>query len=117
MNWGDNFFLELFATPTLETLAGTGSAHLSERVAQVPGKLKSTSSNLNAQPYGRLVVARFPEMVRKLAAYTRSGFDTDHAVLRCYLPAVAGHNLAAGRRADAGRDAGRRRHGRSVALA
>ena len=32
-------------------------------------------------------------MVRKLSAYTRSGFEPDHAVLRCYLPVVAGHNL------------------------
>ena len=33
-------------------------------------------------------------MVRKLAAYTREQLDTrDHAMLRCYLPAVAGHNL------------------------
>ena len=32
-------------------------------------------------------------MVRKLSAYTRSGFEPDHAVLRCYLPILAGHNL------------------------
>jgi hypothetical protein len=32
-------------------------------------------------------------MVRKLSAYTRSGFEPDHAVLRCYLPLAAGHNL------------------------
>jgi hypothetical protein len=28
-----------------------------------------------------------------LSAYARSGFDADHAVVRGYLPAVAGHNL------------------------
>jgi hypothetical protein len=49
--------------------------------------------SLNAQPYGRLVVARFPEMLRRMALYTRSSFDSEHAVLRCYLPVVAGHNL------------------------
>ena len=38
-------------------------------------------------------MARFPEMLRKLALYTRSGFESDHAVLRCYLPVTAGHNL------------------------
>jgi hypothetical protein len=32
-------------------------------------------------------------MVRKLSTYTRSGFDPDHAMLRCYLPIAAGHNL------------------------
>jgi hypothetical protein len=32
-------------------------------------------------------------MLRKLSTFTRSGFEPDHAVLRCYLPVVAGHNL------------------------
>src|SRR5207344_3032998 len=50
-------------------------------------------SGLNPQPYGREIVTRFPAMLAKLAAYTRSGFEPDHAVLRCYLPIIAGHNL------------------------
>jgi hypothetical protein len=32
-------------------------------------------------------------MTRKLATYTRTGFDRDYVLLRCYLPAMAGHNL------------------------
>jgi hypothetical protein len=32
-------------------------------------------------------------MLRKLTTYTRSGFEADRAVLRCYLPIAAGHNL------------------------
>ena len=51
---------------------------------------------LEASPYSRRVVARLPEMVRRLAAYTRHGFDRDAAVLRCYLPVAAGHNLIMG---------------------
>jgi hypothetical protein len=35
-------------------------------------------------------------MVRKLAAYSRAGIEDEHAVMRCYLPAVAGHNLIMG---------------------
>jgi hypothetical protein len=93
MAWGDDFFLELIATPTLETLPQRAATIFSERVAQVPNKLEEYVVNLNTQPYGRLVVARFPEMLRKVVAFTRSDFDKDHAVLRCYLPAVAGHNL------------------------
>jgi hypothetical protein len=93
MYWGDNFFLELIATPTLDTLPQRAASIFSERVAQIPGKIEDYVVSLNAQPYSRLVVARFPEMLRKLVAYTRSDFDNDHAVLRCYLPVVAGHNL------------------------
>jgi hypothetical protein len=93
LNWDSNFFLELVATPTLETSPEKAARIFAERVAQIPQKLEEYVVSLNAQPYGRLVVARFPEMVRKLALYTRNGFESDHAVLRCYLPAVAGHNL------------------------
>jgi hypothetical protein len=35
-------------------------------------------------------------MTRKLATYTRSGFDRDHVLVRSFLPAVAGHNLLMG---------------------
>jgi hypothetical protein len=93
MNWGDDFFLELSATPTLETSPEKAANIFAERVAKVPDKLEEYVVNLNAQPYGRHIVSRLPVMVRKLAAYTRSSFERDHAVLRCYLPVVAGHNL------------------------
>jgi len=93
IHWGDDFFLELVATPTLETLPQRAATIFSERVAQIPGRVEEYVLGLNPQPYGRPVVARFPEMLRKLATYTRSDFDNDHAILRCYLPAIAGHNL------------------------
>jgi hypothetical protein len=51
---------------------------------------------LDPHPYGRRIIARFPAMIRKLAAYTRSGVEEEQAVLRCYLPAVAAHNLLLG---------------------
>jgi hypothetical protein len=92
-NTGENFFLELIATPTLETSTEKASITLRDRVAQIPDRIEQYVVSLNAQSYGRLVIARFPEMLRKLAAYTRSGFDKDHTTLRCYLPAIAGHNL------------------------
>ena len=72
---------------------------------------------LDASPYGRRVVARFPEMVRKLAAYTRHGFDQDAAVLRCYLPAVAGHNLLMGAELALAEGQGDRDHDECVPLA
>jgi hypothetical protein len=42
------------------------------------------------------VLARFPGMLRQLAATTRRGDADKQAVLRAYLPAVAGHNLLMG---------------------
>ncbi len=93
MNWDANYFLELIVTPTLETSPEKAARIFSDRVAQIPDKLEEYVVNLDAQSYGRLVIARFPEMLRKLAIYTRHSFESDHAVLRCYLPVVAGHNL------------------------
>jgi hypothetical protein len=93
MNWGDNFFLELLATPKLDTTPEKAARIFTQRCSEIPDKLQAYISTLNAQAYGRDVVSRLPTMVRKLSEYTRSGFEADHTVLRCYLPVVAGHNL------------------------
>jgi hypothetical protein len=96
LHWDDNFFLELIATPTLDTLPEKASRIFADRVAQIPDKLEEYVVSLNPQPYGRHILSRFPAMFRKMTGHTRSGFEADHAVLRCYLPAVAGHNLLMG---------------------
>jgi hypothetical protein len=93
MNWGDNFFLELVATPKLDTTPEKAARIFTRRSSQIPDKLQQYVATLNVEPYSKEIVSRFPTMVRKLSTYTRSGFDPDHAVLRCYLPIVAGHNL------------------------
>lgn len=96
LHWDEDFFVELAATPTLDTSPERAARILADRVAQIPDRLEEHAVGLDAAPYGRRVVAQFPAMVRKLATYTRSGFESDHALLRCYLPAVAGHNLLLG---------------------
>jgi hypothetical protein len=96
LHWNDNFFVELVAVPTLETSPERAARILAERVAQIPDHLEEFVVSLNPHPYARRVVARFPAMARKLATYTRRGFEADHALLRCYLPAIAGHNLLMG---------------------
>jgi hypothetical protein len=93
LHWDENFFVELIAAPTLDTRPEAAARILAERVAQVPDRLEEYVIGLDADPFSRRVVARFPTMVRKLATYSRTGVEADHAVLRCYLPAVAGHNL------------------------
>jgi hypothetical protein len=96
MNWDENFFIELVAVPTLDSSPERMSNALSGRVNALPNLVEDFVLGLDASPYSRRVVARLPEMVRRLAAYTRHDFDRDCAVLRCYLPAVAGHNLLMG---------------------
>lgn len=93
LHWDENFFVEVVATPSLDTSTGRAAEQLAARVAQLPELVERYVVDLDASPYGRRIVARLPAMTRKLATYTRSGFDRDHVLLRCYLPAVAGHNL------------------------
>jgi hypothetical protein len=96
LHWDENFFAELIAAPTLDTRPEAAARILAQRVGEIPDRVEDYVVGLDAQPFGRRVVARFPTMVRKLAAYSRAGVEADHAVMRCYLPAVAGHNLIMG---------------------
>jgi hypothetical protein len=93
LHWDENFFAELIATPTLDTPPQGATKVLAERVEQMPDKLEEYVLDLQTHPHGRRIVSRLPGMMRKLATYTRHGYDADHAVLRAYLPAVAGHNM------------------------
>ncbi|HEY3392928.1 MAG TPA: hypothetical protein VGK58_09490 [Lacipirellulaceae bacterium] len=96
LHWDEDFFVELIAAPTLDTRPEAAARILAERVAEIPHRVEDYVVGLDAYPFGRRIVARFPTMVRKLAAYSRAGVEAEHAVLRCYLPAVAGHNLLMG---------------------
>jgi len=93
MHWGDDFFLEMIATPTLDTPPEKASPIFANRLAQVPGKLEKFVARLDLEAYDRVLVTHLPAMLRKLNAYIRTGAEPDHAVLRCYLPIAAGHNL------------------------
>ncbi len=96
VHWDQNFFIELLAAPTLDTTTEATARILHERVSQIPEQIENHVVGLDASPFSRRVIARFPAMVRTMAGYTRTGFDKDHATLRCYLPAAAGHNLLLG---------------------
>jgi hypothetical protein len=93
LNWDTNFFLELTASPTLDTPVEKASRIFAKRVTDIPGRLEAYVATLAPRPYGQQIIARFPAMVRKLAKYTRTSVDAGRIVLRCYLPAAAGHNL------------------------
>jgi hypothetical protein len=96
VHWDENFLVELIAAPTLDTRPEAAARILATRLTEMPERVKNFVIGLNPNPFGRRIVARFPMMIRKLATYSRSGVEADHAVLRCYLPAVAGHNLIMG---------------------
>lgn len=96
LHWDDNFFVELIGIPTLDVPTHRKADELARKLDETPDHVEEFVIGLSPSPYGRRVVARFPGMVRKLAAYTRHEDDGDAVTFRSYLPAVAGHNLLMG---------------------
>ncbi len=96
LDWGESFYFEFTAVPTLDTSTERAARILKQRVDEIPGKLDAYVVGMTPHEYGRAIVARLPAMVRKLQAYTRSGMEGKVAVLNGYLPVVAGHNLLLG---------------------
>lgn len=93
VGWGDNFFVELRATPALNVPPRRLAAKLRERVAATPAAVEEIVLSAPWHPYGRKVLARFPGMVRTFARYARASEVDRQGVVRVYLPASAGHNL------------------------
>ena len=93
LHWDRDFFVELLATATLNVRPHHFARQLDERIARCPDWSQRDLQATTVEPYGRQVLARFPDMLRQLKGYTRIGSENGHAVLRCYLPVQAGHNL------------------------
>jgi hypothetical protein len=91
--WEQNFFVELRATPALNVPPRRLALKLHERIAAAPNAVEDIVASANWPAYGRKVLARFPSMLRALAQYSRAAEDDREALVRCYLPVAAGHNL------------------------
>jgi hypothetical protein len=96
LHWDDNFFVELRAAPALNVPPQYLATVINQRVGAAGDQLADAIAAQSWSDYGRPVVERLPAMMRKLAEYARSGAVDRQAVLRAYLPAVAGHNLVMG---------------------
>jgi hypothetical protein len=66
------------------------------KLEQVAGQLEQYLAQQPAGAYGRQVVNRFPLMLQTACNFTRVGAEGRQAVLNCYLPVSAGHNLLLG---------------------
>jgi hypothetical protein len=91
-----DLFLELRACGNLNLTPRRLAAALHERVHQLPDAVQTYLDSLTLHPYGRQMLKHFPRMLQVLADHTRRAAETDHALLRCCLPAVAAHNLVMG---------------------
>jgi hypothetical protein len=69
---------------------------IGERLSELPGRFRRLAPELARHEYTADLLADFPEYVRLLSTYTRSGTEHDQAVLRSYLPGGAGQYLIIG---------------------
>jgi hypothetical protein len=95
-HWNENFFAELRATPALNVPSRRAAMTVRERIATAPNAVEDIVASADWPPYGRKVLTRFPAMLRTLARFSRAAEDDHQAVVRCYLPPFAGHNLLMG---------------------
>jgi hypothetical protein len=89
----ENFFMELRAAPALSVRPRQFAATLHNRVRGCSEEVERIVAAESWQPYGRSVLGRFPDMLRTTAAYSRAAEEDNQAVVNCYLPSAAAHNL------------------------
>ncbi|MGI9455687.1 MAG: hypothetical protein ACR2NU_03950 [Aeoliella sp.] len=93
LHWGDDFFAEVRLIASIDHRPQDFANQFAEKIASWPAAAEQAMLGLSASTYSRPVVARLPAMLRALNRYVRVGRDDDHALVRAYLPAMAGHNL------------------------
>lgn len=91
-----DFFVEMRAYGSLDEDPFKLAEKYRAKLAKLPGNITNYYVTLNPHPYGRVVLTQFPMMIFKMEEFTRTGEENKQAVLRCYLPLQAGHNLVMG---------------------
>jgi len=92
-HWDEAFYIELRAAPALAVPPRRLAAKLGQRLGAMPAAIGELIGRASWPAYGRSVVDRLPAMLAALAQSTRASEEDRLAVLNCYLPAPAGHNL------------------------
>jgi hypothetical protein len=93
---GDSLFLEMRLLNSFDAKPDVAADQTKQQLEKLPESVERFVVSLNAQPYGRFMLRRFPDMVKLLKEFTRVGSEDNQTVLRSYLPAAAAHNLALG---------------------
>ena len=93
MHWDDDFFTELRTAPVRSAPAQPTSVRLKSQILAAPAAVEEFVAAAPWHSHGRRVLMRLPAMLRAASRFARNGVEQNQAVVRCYLPAPAGHNL------------------------
>ncbi len=96
LHFDERFYFELRAQNDVTIDPVTLAANLRSRADEIPLKMEDYLITLNPPPYWARIKARMRDMVYELQAQTRSGVDSDQAMVNSILPGVAAHNIAFG---------------------
>jgi hypothetical protein len=91
---GPNLFAELLVSGNVERPPMAVAKNLQDRLHAARLRIEDYVRPMSADPYGGKVLFRFPQMLAELEQHTRAAAVDRLAVLRCYLPDRAAHNLA-----------------------
>jgi hypothetical protein len=91
-----DLFLELRAYGQADKDPRQLAIHYRQELAALPERFEAYLATLDPAPYGKAVLLRFPRMLERLQASARADAEHHQAVMRCYLPSIAAHNLLLG---------------------
>jgi len=95
LHLGDAFYGELRVLGSLDQDGYQLARRYQQQVAQLPGDVVSYLATV-ASPHAQRIFLQIPLMLNVLSDYLRIGQDSNQAVLNCYLPVTAAHNLIMG---------------------
>jgi hypothetical protein len=95
LNWGDDFFAELRVYSTDEA-PDEMAKRLKDQIGGFSDEVENFLVALSPGRYSARLLNRFPQMLRTASDYTRVDAEENQALVRCFLPITAGHNLLMG---------------------
>jgi eukaryotic-like serine/threonine-protein kinase len=95
INVDQDTYLELRLVGISEKPKNLIAAEIKERIEKLPSELESYIDRIAENPHWSRLRRQFPAMVKFLGSNTRVGAEENQAIVNCYLPAAAAHNLIA----------------------
>jgi serine/threonine protein kinase len=102
--WDKDWYIEWRSLGNDLQAATRNAANVKAQIETASNQLETALVTLPADPYWRAIANRFPQMLRALAKWMRTGAEDGQVVVNAYLPQEAVSNLVIGSWMAAQRD-------------
>jgi serine/threonine protein kinase len=97
LHFDNAFYFEMRAMSKIDKDKRELADEFHKRFDSLPNLMRDyITFQLNPPPYWKLLANDFPRMIREFHENLRVGVEGDEAVMNCYLPVEAAHNLTLG---------------------